>query len=164
MILSMDRSVRRIQEALEAKGLAENTLVVFTSDNGGANYIGLPNVNEPYRGWKLTHFEGGLHVPFAARWPALLAANNAPQAEPMWPAVFVGASARRAWGAARYDHGGCWTKSSPTASTGSTISPHQPLGLSRIADFPDPATPPGSAATIKMRTRRRTCDPRQRTR
>ena len=73
MILSMDRSVRRIQEALEANGLAENTLVVFTSDNGGANYIGLPNVNEPYRGWKLTHFEGGLHVPFAARWPARIA-------------------------------------------------------------------------------------------
>ena len=73
MILSMDRSVRRIQEALEAHGLAENTLVVFTSDHGGANYIGLPNVNEPYRGWKLTHFEGGLHVPFAARWPARIA-------------------------------------------------------------------------------------------
>ena len=70
MILSMDRSVRRIQEALEANGLAENTLVVFTSDNGGAGYIGLPDVNVPYRGWKLSHFEGGLHVPFAARWPA----------------------------------------------------------------------------------------------
>lgn len=70
MILSMDRSVRRIEEALEAHGLAENTLVVFTSDNGGAGYIGLPDVNVPYRGWKLTHFEGGLHVPFAARWPA----------------------------------------------------------------------------------------------
>ena len=69
----MDRSVRRIEEALEANGLAQNTLVVFTSDNGGANYIGLPDVNEPCRGWKLTHFEGGLHVPFAARWPARIA-------------------------------------------------------------------------------------------
>ncbi|MYE82650.1 MAG: sulfatase-like hydrolase/transferase [Gammaproteobacteria bacterium] len=73
MILSMDRSVRRMEEALEAHGLAENTLVVFTSDNGGAGYIGLPDVNMPYRGWKLTHFEGGLHVPFAARWPARIA-------------------------------------------------------------------------------------------
>ena len=73
MILSMDRSVRRIKEALEAHGLAENTLVVFTSDNGGAGYIGLPDVNVPYRGWKLSHFEGGLHVPFAARWPARIA-------------------------------------------------------------------------------------------
>ena len=70
MILSMDRSVRRIGEALDAHGLAENTLVAFTSDNGGASYIGLPDVNAPYRGWKLSHFEGGLHVPFAARWPA----------------------------------------------------------------------------------------------
>ena len=73
MILSMDRSVRRIEEALEAHGLAQNTLVVFTSDNGGAGYIGLPDVNLPYRGWKLSHFEGGLHVPFAARWPARIA-------------------------------------------------------------------------------------------
>ena len=73
MILSMDRGVRRIEETLEAHGLAENTLVVFTSDNGGAGYIGLPDVNAPYRGWKLTQFEGGLHVPFAARWPARIA-------------------------------------------------------------------------------------------
>ena len=73
MILAMDRGVRRIQDALEAHGLAENTLVVFTSDNGGAGYIGLPDVNAPHRGWKLSHFEGGLHVPFAARWPACIA-------------------------------------------------------------------------------------------
>ena len=76
MIRSMDRSVERIQEALEAHGLAENTLVAFTSDNGGAGYIALPDVNKPFRGWKLTHFEGGLHVPFAARWPARIPAGT----------------------------------------------------------------------------------------
>ena len=51
-------------------GLADNTLIILTSDNGGAGYIGLPNVNKPYRGWKLNHFEGGTHVPFMAKWPA----------------------------------------------------------------------------------------------
>jgi len=70
MIRALDRSVRRITEKLEETGLAENTLIVFTSDNGGASYIGLPNINQPYRGWKLTLFEGGTHVPFLAKWPA----------------------------------------------------------------------------------------------
>ena len=70
MILALDRSVGRVLQALDANGLRENTLVVFTSDNGGAGYIGLPDINRPFRGWKLTHFEGGLHVPLAVRWPA----------------------------------------------------------------------------------------------
>ena len=70
MIRALDRSVGRIMQALEDNGLSENTLVVFTSDNGGAGYIGLPNVNKPFRGWKLDHFEGGIHVPFMAKWPA----------------------------------------------------------------------------------------------
>ncbi len=75
MIRSVDRSVRRIQETLAALGLAENTLLAFTSDNGGADYIALADINAPYRGWKLTHFEGGLHVPFAASWPARIPAG-----------------------------------------------------------------------------------------
>ena len=75
MIRSLDRSVERVLEALETNGLMENTLVIFTSDNGGAGYIGLPDVNKPYRGWKLTHFEGGTHVPFIAQWPARIAAG-----------------------------------------------------------------------------------------
>ena len=63
MIMSLDRSVGRIIESLEANGLSENTWIIFTSDNGGANYIGLRYINSPYRGWKLTLFEGGIKVP-----------------------------------------------------------------------------------------------------
>jgi uncharacterized sulfatase len=70
MLMALDRGVGRVLDALTAQGLEENTLVIFTSDNGGAGYIGLPQVNEPYRGWKLTFFEGGIHVPFFMRWPA----------------------------------------------------------------------------------------------
>jgi len=70
MIRSLDRSVEKITETLAANGLSDNTMIVFTSDNGGAGYIALPDVNKPYRGWKLTHFEGGTHVPFMAKWPA----------------------------------------------------------------------------------------------
>lgn len=69
MIRSLDRSVGRVMEALKANGLEDNTLVLFSSDNGGAGYIGLPDVNAPYRGWKISMFEGGIRVPFLARWP-----------------------------------------------------------------------------------------------
>jgi arylsulfatase A-like enzyme len=72
MIRALDRSVGRVMQALRDEGLDRDTLVVFTSDNGAPAYLGLPEVNRPFRGWKLTLFEGGLRVPFVARWPARL--------------------------------------------------------------------------------------------
>ena len=72
MIRALDRGVGRVLDALREHGLEDNTLVVFSSDNGGANYVGLPDLNKPYRGWKMTFFEGGLHSPFFIKWPAVL--------------------------------------------------------------------------------------------
>jgi len=72
MIRAADRSVGRVMAALKENGIDDNTLVFFTSDNGGAGYLGLPDINKPYRGWKLTLFEGGTHVPFFARWPKVI--------------------------------------------------------------------------------------------
>ena len=72
MMRAIDRSVGRINETLKEEGLADNTIVVFSSDNGGAGYIGLPGVNKPFRGWKLTNFEGGLRVPMFIKWPKQL--------------------------------------------------------------------------------------------
>ena len=69
MIRAVDRSVGKVMQALKDNGLDDNTLVIFTSDNGGANYIGMPDINKPYRGWKLSFFEGGTHVPYVMRWP-----------------------------------------------------------------------------------------------
>lgn len=69
MVRSIDRSVGRVLQALRDQGLEDNTIVIFTSDNGAPGYIGLPEVNQPYRGWKLTQFEGGLRVPYVAKWP-----------------------------------------------------------------------------------------------
>ncbi|THD35854.1 MAG: sulfatase [Sphingomonas sp.] len=70
MIRALDRGVGQVMATLKAQGLDKNTLVIFTSDNGGAHYIGLPDINRPYRGWKATFFEGGVKVPFFMRWPA----------------------------------------------------------------------------------------------
>ena len=76
MMRAIDRSVGRINKTLKEEGLAENTIVVFSSDNGGAGYIGLPGVNAPFRGWKQTNFEGGLRVPMFIKWPAGLEAGT----------------------------------------------------------------------------------------
>lgn len=73
MIRALDRSVERIMDTLEEEGLADNTIVVFTSDNGGPGYIGIDDVNSPYRGWKITMFEGGLRVPMFVKWPVKIA-------------------------------------------------------------------------------------------
>ena len=70
MVRSIDRSVGQVMDKLEQEGLADNTIIVLTSDNGGAGYINLPNVNKPFRGWKITLFEGGIRVPMMVKWPA----------------------------------------------------------------------------------------------
>lgn len=76
MVRALDRSVGRVLQALRDEGLEDNTIVIFTSDNGAPGYIGLPEVNRPFRGWKLTQFEGGLRVPTVARWPARIPAGS----------------------------------------------------------------------------------------
>lgn len=80
MVRSLDRSVGRVLEALRENGLEENTLVFFTSDNGAPAYIGLPEVNQPFRGWKISFFEGGIHVPYLFKWPARVAAGQTVEA------------------------------------------------------------------------------------
>jgi uncharacterized sulfatase len=73
MVRSIDRSVGRVLQTLHDEGLEDNTIVIFASDNGAPGYIGIPDVNKPYRGWKLTLFEGGLRVPYVAKWPGHIA-------------------------------------------------------------------------------------------
>ncbi len=68
MIDSMDQGIGRILAAVEARPDAANTLVLFSSDNGGIPSAG--SSNAPYRGAKLTVYEGGTRVCAAIRWPA----------------------------------------------------------------------------------------------
>lgn len=76
MLRALDRGVGEVLDALKENGLEDNTLVIFTSDNGGAGYVGLPEINEPYRGWKMTYFEGGIHVPYFMKWPEKIKAGT----------------------------------------------------------------------------------------
>ncbi len=76
MVRSIDRSVGAVLQTLKEEGLDQNTIVIFTSDNGAPHYVGLPDLNKPYRGWKLTLFEGGVRVPYVAKWPGRIAAGT----------------------------------------------------------------------------------------
>ena len=69
MIASLDRSVGKIIEKLKDLNIYGKTMIIFTSDNGGANYIELEDINKPFRGWKISFFEGGIRVPFIVSWP-----------------------------------------------------------------------------------------------
>ncbi len=69
MVMTVDRGVGKIRDVLKENNMDDDTIIIFTSDNGAPGYIGLPNLNKPYRGWKLTHFEGGVHVPFIVSYP-----------------------------------------------------------------------------------------------
>jgi len=93
MIRSLDRAVGQVLDALRSNGLEQNTMVIFTSDNGGAHYLGLPGINQPYRGWKATFFEGGIRTPFLVRWPAGLPAGTTYRAPVAHVDVFATAAA-----------------------------------------------------------------------
>lgn len=72
MIQSLDESVGRIMDKLEELGLEKNTVIIFTSDNGGLSTSeGTPTSNLPLRMGKGWHYEGGVREPLLIRWPGV---------------------------------------------------------------------------------------------
>jgi len=81
MISYLDRQVGTIMKTVNELGLAEETLVLFTSDNGPPEDVGGADTqffgsNRPWRGFKGSVFEGGVRDPFIARWPGRIAAGS----------------------------------------------------------------------------------------
>lgn len=72
MVTNIDANVGRLLKKLDDRQLAENTIVVFLTDNGPQQ----PRYNGPWRGLKGTVYEGGIHVPCFIRWPAHLDAGH----------------------------------------------------------------------------------------
>lgn len=72
MLAAVDEAIGRIVDALEQAGLRENTLIVFSSDNGGPR----PGVNTPLRGYKGSLWEGGVRAAAFANWPGKIPAGQ----------------------------------------------------------------------------------------
>lgn len=113
MIHHMDEGIGWVLDALEKKGLSENTLVVFTSDNGGERFSN----NWPFVGQKMDLLEGGIRVPLLAHWPARIpagAVSHTPNMTMDWMATML-------------------------AAAGVTADPHHPLdGIDLTPTFTDP--------------------------
>jgi arylsulfatase A-like enzyme len=83
LVMETDSAVGEILDALDRAGISDETLVVFTSDNGCASYIGVKQLEQQghfpsgvLRGYKSDAWEGGHRVPFIVRWPGIVAPGS----------------------------------------------------------------------------------------
>jgi len=75
-MLQHDRDIGVVLDALEKMGLTENTIVVYSTDNGPEHSSWPHGATTPFRGEKMTTYEGGIRVPMLARWPDRIPAGS----------------------------------------------------------------------------------------
>jgi arylsulfatase A-like enzyme len=95
MIHHMDEGIGRIARLLKDRGELDNTLIVFTSDNGGERF----SDNWPLVGGKMDLTEGGIRVPYIAHWPAVIKAGQVSSQQCLtmdWSATMLEASSAMA--------------------------------------------------------------------
>lgn len=98
MIQSMDDAIGTLLDGLDRLKLADNTIIIFTADNGGNMYNEVdgttPTSNRPLRGGKATLFEGGTRVPCVIVWPGIAAPGSRSdaiiQSEDFYPTLIAG--------------------------------------------------------------------------
>lgn len=103
MVRSLDDNVGKIMEAVDELGIADNTIIIFYSDNGGNMYDRVdgttPTSNAPLRGGKATIYEGGIRVPAIVVWPGVVEPGTRSEAlvqsEDLYPTVLGIAGASR---------------------------------------------------------------------
>ena len=91
MMTSLDAGIGRVLDALKAARLDRNTIVIFTSDNGGERF----SYNWPFRGQKMELYEGGVRVPAIVRWPGVTKAgtvSHQPVITMDWTATMIDAA------------------------------------------------------------------------
>lgn len=91
MVQNLDSNIGKVLKALDVAGLTQSTLIIFTSDNGGEQYSDMG----PFKGKKMTLWEGGIRVPAAVRWPGVISAgssSNQPVITMDWSATILEAA------------------------------------------------------------------------
>ena len=94
-MMELDSVVGQLLDKLDSLGIADNTIVLFMSDNGAETFTWPDGGNTPFRGEKGTTFEGGFRVPMVARWPGTIKpgtiVNEIMSAEDWLPTLVAGA-------------------------------------------------------------------------
>ncbi len=152
VIETLDDAVGRVMAKLDALGLADDTLVIFTSDNGGLHVpeggAAPATHNAPFRAGKGFVYEGGLRVPLIVRWPGRVkagATSDVPVINADWMPTWlelVGANAAAAADARSTDP----KAAAPRAAPVSPPSVTTPAGANGAAPAADGAAPPVNGA------------------
>ncbi len=135
MIQSMDDAIGTLLDGLDRLKLADNTIIIFTADNGGNMYNEVdgttPTSNRPLRGGKATMFEGGTRVPCVVVWPGIAAPGSRSdalvQSEDFYPTLMEGLHSshlapRDEQGAASAEKASGSSKISPSSGSAQLVS------------------------------------------